>query len=116
MPLTSIYNAVKNKPTRLKSIQEIMQENPEKRNMFADSDIVLGKNASVAVSVKSNSTSVRSIAQNLEPSQGAGNPLPLVQKTWQKCKCLKEKQGAFFCQKFLIKCVQDKCPQKFIEM
>ena len=94
MPLTSLYNAVKQNPVKTRTIQEIMQQNPEKKTMFVNSDIVVGKGYSL--SSKSNSTSVVSIASELSPNQGGG--LPVLVKTWQKCKCLKEKEGSFFCK------------------
>ncbi len=114
MPLNSIYNAVRQNPGRVKSIQEIMKENPSKRNMFADSDIVAGKNFSPIASLNS-STSVNAIAGQIASSTKTLNTIPQIERTWEKCKCLKQRETTALCQKFQMKCVKDKCPQKFME-
>lgn len=117
MPLASIYNSVKRQPVVARTIQQVIQENPEKRTMFSNSDIVTGKNYSATSTVpRSNSTSVRSIAGGLESSSKAISFVPEEEKTWQQCKSRKEKSRMHFCQKFLMKCVMDKCPKKFIEI
>lgn len=115
MPLTSIYNAVKQQPLKARTIQQVLSENPEKVKMFEGTDIVAGKNLTV-LSSRGSSTSVNAIASELGSAKTTSSPLPFDQRKWQDCKSRKEKNGAHFCQKFMMRCVQDKCPKKFIDV
>ena len=117
MSLNSIYKAVKSQPVKMRTIQQVLQENPEKKSLFIDSEVVPGKNFSFSNSDKTNSTSIMGIAKQIESSHvGAGSPgLPVMQRSWENCKAKKEKSGIFFCQKFQMKCVKEKCPSKFMD-
>lgn len=117
MSLSSIYKAVKSQPVKVRTIQQVLQENPEKKNLFIDADVVPGKNFSVSSTDRTNSTSIMGIAKQIESSNiASGAPgLPTIQRTWENCKSKKEKSGIYFCQKFQMKCVKEKCPSKFME-